>query len=89
VRLGLGADEADFKVLIPLDRSANKDGSFPCGRTETNIEGKEFRFPKNFTCDTCTLQLEWTVGKEKNQTVQQHYCGDVQIISTEVEECVG
>jgi len=51
----MGADEADFKVLFPLDKSANKDGSFPCGRTETNIEGKEFKFPKNFTCDTCTL----------------------------------
>ena len=42
VRLGMGADEADFKVLYPLDKSANKEGSFPCGRTETNIEGKNF-----------------------------------------------
>lgn len=89
VRLGMGADEADFKVLYPLDKSANKDGSFPCGRSETNIEGKEFRFPRNFTCDTCTLQLEWTVSTQKGGSVQQHYCGDIQVIGTEVEECIG
>lgn len=70
VRLGMGADEADFKVLYPLDKSANKDGSFPCGRTETNVEGKEFRFPRNFTCDTCTLQVEWTVSTSQKISLQ-------------------
>lgn len=36
---------------MPLDKSANKKGSFPCGREETGLEGKEVLFPANFTCD--------------------------------------
>ena len=60
IRLGQGPDEADFRVLFPLDKSANKKGSFPCGREESGLEGKEVIFPANFTCDTCTLQWEWT-----------------------------
>lgn len=89
VRLGMGPDESDLTVLYPLDNSANADGSFPCGRRETPIEGKEFKFPYNFTCDDCTLQLEWQY-KTKNQTVQQqHYCGDVDVIEKESPECVG
>jgi hypothetical protein len=55
VRIGDGPDEDEFKVLMPLDRSANKKGSFPCGREQSGVEGKEFKFPLNFTCDTCTL----------------------------------
>ena len=54
VRVGEGLDESEFKILKPRDGSANSDGSFPCGR-ETGYEGKEFRFPKNYTCDSCTL----------------------------------
>ena len=61
VRVGVGLDEDDFIVLKPRDGSASKDGSFPCGR-EMGYEGKEFRFPKNYTCDECTLQFEWNLG---------------------------
>lgn len=61
VRIGEGLDEDDFMVLKPRDGSANADGSFPCGR-ENGYEGKEFRFPKNFTCDECTLQFEWSIN---------------------------
>jgi hypothetical protein len=49
--LGEGLDETDFKVLFPLDKSANKNGSFPCGREESSLEGKEVKFPTNYTCD--------------------------------------
>ena len=87
LRLGLGPNENEFKVLHPLDKSANKNGSFPCGREETTLEGKEVRFPKNFTCDMCTLQLEWVVAEKGN--VQQHYCADVTVIDRELEECAG
>ena len=59
LRLGTGPNESDLQVLFPLDKSANKQGAFPCGREETSLEGKEVKFPKNFTCDSCTLQLEW------------------------------
>ncbi len=61
VRIGQGLDEDEFFILKPRDGSANKDGSFPCGR-EIGYEGKEFRFPRNYTCDSCTLQLEWTLA---------------------------
>jgi len=57
-------------VLKPRDGSGNKDGSFPCGR-EVGYEGKEFRFPKNYTCDACTLQLEWSIA-----TGSIHQCAD-------------
>lgn len=87
IRLGTGPDESDFRVLHPLDKSANKNGSFPCGREETGLEGKEVKFPKNLTCDTCTLQIEWTVGDKGS--AQQHYCADVQVIDKEAEECSG
>lgn len=59
MRVGTGldqeeTDEGRLMVLYPRDGSANADGAFPCGR-EIGYEGKEFRFPKNFTCDSCTL----------------------------------
>jgi len=53
IRLGEGPNEEDFKVIYPLDHSANKKGSFPCGREESGFEGKEIKLPKNFTCDSC------------------------------------
>ena len=84
IRVGTGPDEDDFHVLMPLDKSANKKGSFPCGREEAGIEGKEVKFPSNFTCDSCTLQWEWTT-----ELGQMHICSDVTIINTEVEECAG
>jgi hypothetical protein len=60
IRLGDGLVDAsgneEFEVLFPLDGSANNtEGKFPCGRTTTSMEGKEIRFPKNLTCDECTL----------------------------------
>ena len=55
IRIGEGPDENDFKVLMPLDRTADKKGSFPCGREEAALEGKEVRFPANFTCDSCVI----------------------------------
>lgn len=54
VRIGTGLDENDFFVMKPRDGSANADGSFPCGR-EVGYESKEFRFPRNYTCDSCSL----------------------------------
>jgi hypothetical protein len=56
-------DEGRFVTLSPRDGSANGDGSFPCGR-EVGYEGKEFRFPKGFSCDSCTLQFEFAVGPD-------------------------
>jgi len=61
VRFGVGLDEDDFTVLRPRDGSANQEGAFACGRVAGH-EGKEFRFPKGFTCSSCTLQFEWEIG---------------------------
>lgn len=60
IRIGDGPNESDFQTLLPLDNSANKKGFFACGREFAELEGKEVKFPKNLTCDRCTLQLEWT-----------------------------
>ena len=60
MRIGVGIDEDEFIPLKPRDGSGAKDGSFPCGR-EVGYDGKEFRFPKDYTCDECTLQFEWKI----------------------------
>jgi len=84
VRLGSGNDEDKFTVLMPRDGSADKDGSFPCGRQVTAFEGKEFRFPKNLVCDSCTLQWEWEIEEG-----QIHQCSDLVLLSADVDDCAG
>jgi len=32
-------------------------GYFPCGRSKSDLEGKEIKFPRNVTCDACFIQL--------------------------------
>ena len=64
-------DEDKFVVLKPRDGSARTDGSFPCGR-QGGYEGKEFKFPKDYTCDSCTLQFEWAIPGG-----QIHQCADL------------
>ena len=61
IRFGSGNDESAFTVLYPRDGTADSTGKFPCGRFSTPYEGKEFRFPKDITCDSCTLQWEWEI----------------------------
>ena len=89
IRVGTGLDseeqdEGRFITLQPRDGSANEFGSFACGR-EVGYEGKEFRLPKNFTCDKCTLQFEWDLGEGK----QIHQCADFLMSSKDIEECSG
>ena len=88
VRIGLGPNEDDFKVLFPADGSADETGSFPCGRQQSPLEGKEFKFPYNFTCDDCALQLEWRTNSN-NKEIQFHYCGDVDVLEKEEVSCMG
>ena len=57
LRLGPGIDETferDYKLLIPIDGSADDTGRFPCGRISGIVESKVVIFP-NVTCDDCTL----------------------------------
>jgi EGF-like domain len=77
-------DEGRFITLQPRDGSANELGSFPCGR-DVGYEGKEFRLPKNFTCDKCTLQFEWDLGEGR----QIHQCADFLMSNKDIEECSG
>jgi hypothetical protein len=72
------SDEGRFIVLKPRDGSANAAGQFPCGR-EVGYEGKEFKLPKNFTCDSCTLQLEWALPNGD----QIHQCADFLMAASE------
>lgn len=54
VKLGVGTDDDEFKVLHPRDGTSDINGKFPCGRA-AGYDGKEFKFPKTLTCESCTL----------------------------------
>ena len=71
VKLGPGGDEDTFIILKPKDGSGNSKGSFPCGR-DVGYESKEFKFPKNYSCDSCTLQFEFATSYGKI-----HQCADI------------
>lgn len=88
IRLGDGLTDApnEFEVLFPLDGSGNKtEGKFPCGRSTTSMEGKEVRFPKNLTCDECTLQLIWETKISGNQ----YMCSDIELLNGKIADCSG
>ena len=88
IRLGDGLTDApdEFETLFPLDGSADKtSGKFPCGRTTTSMEGKEIKFPKNMTCDSCTLQILW----ETKISGSMYMCSDVELLSGELSDCSG
>jgi len=71
--MSTGGDlEKDFtKTLMPRDDSANRDGSFPCGRTG-GFEGKEFRLPNDVVCNNCILSFR----QEISATETIHQCAD-------------
>lgn len=62
VKISKGLEKEDeFSVLYPIDGSANKDGSFPCGRSK-GFESQEFALPSDYECDQCILQWKWTTS---------------------------
>ena len=83
MRISPGTEDDEFKVLTPLDGSANKKGKFPCGRMETVNEGKEVRMP-NITCDSCVVQWEWQTSEGKI-----FMCSEISIQGSESEDCSG
>jgi len=86
IRLGEGLTENDFVVLHPTDGSGTKDsGYFPCGRSSNMLEGKEIKFPSNFTCDDCTLQVVWQTKTSGNL----FQCADIQLLGGKIEDCSG
>ena len=45
--------------LLPLDKSSDNSGLFPCGREDNSIETKMVSLPADFQCSNCILQLSW------------------------------
>ena len=85
VRLYYGvSNESAYVVLYPEDNSGNSEGKFGCGRYSNTYETKEFFFPVNLSCDSCTLQLTWETIEFKN-----YYCTDITIMSDEIKYCLG
>ena len=84
IRLGVGAQEGDYKVLRPNDKQ-DVNGKFACGREQSNYEGKVVQLPQNFTCDDCTLQVEW----ETRAAGKQFMCADIQVLGGEIADCSG
>lgn len=71
-------------VLHPLDGTGDENGVFACGRQEHAFEGKEFKLPVAFECDSCIVGLEWQTEKGV-----QHRCTDFISIGREIPECFG
>jgi len=85
LRLGAGLMQSNFEVIRPLDKSADIHGKFPCGRDQSDYDGKMIKLPLNLTCDECTIQLEW----ETKASGKLHMCSDIQILGGSVEDCAG
>jgi hypothetical protein len=84
LRLGSGETQGDLEVVRPFDKS-DVNGKFPCGREQTNYEGKIVKLPANLSCDDCVLQVEW----ETHATGKQYMCSDIEILSGKIEDCAG
>ena len=63
IRVSDSPRERDMKIARPTDGSAADDGSFECGREETQYEAKEFKIPHDMVCDQCIMQLEWITSE--------------------------
>jgi hypothetical protein len=83
-----GDNVQDFRLLRPRDDSADLDGIFSCGR-RAGYESKEFRLPKGFVCDTCTLKMTWILNDQE----RVHQCSDLTIMDVlgdeDGSECSG
>ena len=86
LRLGESANDKDYDILYPTDGSGNREnhGKFPCGRNTAAVEGKEIRVPRNLTCDSCILQMEWETSMGK-----RYMCADIEILFGKIADCSG
>lgn len=86
IRLGSGVSQGGFKTLQPVDKSGlTSSGKFPCGREQSNYDGKLIKLPSNLTCDACTLQVEF----ETKASGKLFMCADMEIIGGQIEDCAG
>ena len=85
LRLGESANDKDYDILYPTDGSGRANGGkFECGRATLAIEGKEVRLPRNLTCDSCILQMEWETSMGK-----RYMCADIEILFGKIADCSG
>lgn len=61
-----------FLPLLPLDKSSDGNGLFPCGREKGAVESKLVSLPAGFSCENCILQLTWRNSKDT-----YYSCSDV------------
>lgn len=83
IRLSRGLDFDNSQPLSPIGVSTT-NGKFPCGRNETYLERVTVEFPKDFTCDECTLQWTW-----ETEVGSVYQCVDVQISTGGQSACFG
>lgn len=87
IRLAEGPDDDELDVIYPLDGTGTQatNGAFPCGRTTGASEGKEILLPRDFTCDSCFIQVEF----ESHVGGKQYMCADVRILHGSIPDCSG
>ena len=83
VQISKGLEAIDqFVPLYPADNSADKNGSFPCGRTK-GFESQEFILPQDYECDQCILQWKWSTSYG-----DIYSCSDIIINGGNVTQCM-
>lgn len=83
VQISKGIEAIDqFVPLYPADNSADKQGSFPCGRTK-GFETQEFILPQDYECDQCILQWKWSTSYG-----DIYSCSDIIINGGNVSQCM-
>lgn len=87
IRLGEDPKDDWFDILYPLDGTGTKasKGAFPCGKKTNAGNGKEFKLPRNITCDSCILQMEFN----SKAGGKQYMCSDIEILYGQIEDCSG
>lgn len=76
----------NFEVLYSKDENqVLTKGKFPCGRESSPLEGKEVQLPKNFSCDSCVIKLQF----DTKSSGTLNYCSDIEILSGKIEDCSG
>ena len=89
LRIASDHETNEFRLIRPLDDSADYDGKFPCGR-KAGFEGKEIRLPADLICESCVIQLTQEISAEE----KIHQCADIVILEKSTESyvatgCVG
>ena len=64
LRIASDAETSEYKLLRPLDDSADFDGKFPCGR-KAGFDGKEIKLPLDLICSSCVLSLTQEFSAEE------------------------